>query len=125
MRFMKPIRPAVVAAVAGLGATLAPPQQGVAQKPAFWAVAGVADDDVLHLRDMPSADSRSLARIPPHARGLKHLGCRRNLPPLEQWMRMNKTQRQEAQTEWCRVEYKGRQGWVAGRFLKEDRQSGR
>jgi hypothetical protein len=75
---------------------------------------------VLHLRDMPSADSRSLARIPPDARGLRHLGCRRNQPPLEQWMRMSQQQRQEAQTEWCRIDYRGKEGWVAGRFLKKD-----
>jgi hypothetical protein len=92
-----------------------------APKPRFWEVTGVAADDVLQLRDMPSADSRSLARIPPHAHGLKDLGCRRNQPPLEQWMRMSQAQRQEAQTQWCRVEYRGRQGWVAGRYLKKAR----
>ena len=86
----------------------------------FWAVIGVAAGDVLHLRDVPSAESRSLARIPPNARGLKHLGCRRNQPALEVWMRMNMTQRQAAQTLWCRVEYRGKQGWVAGRYLRAD-----
>jgi hypothetical protein len=108
-------------AVAVMLAVLASAESGAAPKPHFWAVTGVAADDVLQLRDMPSADSRSLARIPAHARGLKHLGCRRNQPPLEQWMRMSKVQRQEAQTQWCRVEYRGRQGWVAGRYLKEGR----
>ena len=77
-------------------------------------------DDVLHLRDVPSAESRSLAGIPPNAHGLKHLGCRRNELALEQWMRMTKEQRQAAQTLWCRVEYRGTQGWVAGRYLKKD-----
>jgi len=91
------------------------------EQAAYWAVTGVAANDALNLRDVPSADSRSLARIPPNARGLKHLGCRRNQPPLEQWMRMSSAQRREAQAEWCRVEYKGKQGWVAGRFLKKDR----
>lgn len=91
-----------------------------AQQPSYWAVTGVAKDDALHLRDMPSADSRSLARIPSNARGLKHIGCRRNHPPLEEWMRMSQQQRQEAQTEWCRIEYRGKEGWVAGRFLKKD-----
>ena len=86
----------------------------------YWAVTGVAAGDVLHLRDVPSAESRSLARIPPNARGLKHLGCRRNQPALEVWMRMNMAQRQAAQTLWCRVEYRGKQGWVAGRYLRAD-----
>jgi hypothetical protein len=110
----------IVVAVAALLAALLPARAGAAETSSFWAVTGVAAGDVLHLRDVPSADSRSLARIPPNARGLKHLGCRRNQPPLEAWMRMSKLQRREAQTEWCRVEYKGKQGWVAGRYLKKD-----
>jgi hypothetical protein len=86
----------------------------------FWAVTGVAAGDVLHLRDVPSAESRSLANIPPNARGLRHLGCRRNQPALEEWMHMNAAQRQAAQTLWCRVEYRGKEGWVAGRYLRVD-----
>jgi len=89
-------------------------------KPIFWAVTGVAPDDGLHLRDVPSADSRSLARIPSNARGLKHLGCLRNQLDLDKWMRMTKADRRDAQIRWCRVEYEGKQGWVAGRYLKED-----
>ena len=88
--------------------------------PKFWAVTGVGSSDVLHLRDVPSADSRSLARIPPNGRGLKHLGCRRNQPPMEQWARMTEAARREALTQWCRIEYRGQQGWVARRFLKPD-----
>jgi len=103
-----------------LAALLAAGGGRAGERQSFWAVRGVAADDVLNLRDMPSADSRSLARIPPHARGLKHLGCRRNQPALEQWMRMSEQQRREAQTEWCRVEYRGKQGWVAGRYLTRD-----
>jgi hypothetical protein len=76
--------------------------------PRFWAVTGVSAGDVLHLRDVPSAESRSLAGIPPNARQLINLGCRR------------KEQRALAQTQWCRVEYRGKQGWVAGRYLKSD-----
>lgn len=93
--------------------------------PPFWAVRGVSANDVLHLRDVPSAESKSLARIPPNARGLKNLGCRRNQLPMDQWVRMSKTQRELAQTQWCRVEYRGKQGWVAGRYLKKDERAGR
>ena len=92
-----------------------------AEEPAkYWAVNGVKSGDVLYLRDVPSADSKSLGRIPPNARGLKHLGCRRNQPPMDQWVRMSEKARHEAMTQWCRVEYHGQQGWVAGRFLKPD-----
>jgi len=91
--------------------------------PRLWAVTGVAASDVLHLRDVPAAESKSLAGIPPGARGLKNLGCRRNQPPLEQWARMSQAQRHLAQTKWCRVEYRGQQGWVAARYLKSDDQA--
>jgi hypothetical protein len=90
------------------------------EMPAYWAVTGVRSDDVLNLRDVPSADSKSLAGIPYNARGLKHLGCRRNEMPFEDWIKLNKEARKAALMQWCRVEYKGQQGWVAGRFLKPD-----
>jgi SH3 domain-containing protein len=90
------------------------------EMPAFWAVTGVRSDDVLHLRDVPSADSKSLAGIPYNAHGLKHLGCRRNEMPFEDWIKLSKEARKAALMQWCRVEYKGQQGWVAGRFLKPD-----
>ncbi|MBX9591549.1 MAG: SH3 domain-containing protein [Hyphomonadaceae bacterium] len=99
---------------------LAPLASKADDPPKSWAVTGVPANDVLHMRDVPSADSQSLARIPPNARGLKHLGCRRNQPPMELWARMSETARREALTQWCRVEYGGLQGWVAGRFLKPD-----
>ena len=90
------------------------------EMPDFWAVSGVRYDDVLHLRDVPNADSKSLARIPFNARGLKHLGCRRNEMPFEDWVKLNKEARKSALMQWFRVEFKGLQGWVAGRFLKPD-----
>ena len=76
--------------------------------------------DVLHLRDVPSADSKSLAGIPFNAKGLKHLGCRRNEMPFEDWVKLSKEARKASLMQWCRVEYNGQQGWVAGRFLKPD-----
>lgn len=100
---------------------VAVPLPSVAQEHAdYWAVKGVASDDVLHLRDVPSADSKSLARIPPHAHGLKNFGCRRTELAMDVWMKMSKEERRNAQTRWCRVEYRGKQGWVAGRFLTKD-----
>ena len=119
-----------VALIAATGVLLGAAFSGVAiaedpAPPAFWAVTGVPAGDVLNLRDVPSADSKSLARIPANAHGLKHLGCRRNQPPLEDWMRMNAAQRRDALTKWCRVEYHGTQGWVAGRYLKPDPQQAR
>ena len=109
----------IVAWVLAIGG-LAEAASGAEDPPEFWAVTGVSPSDVLHLRDVPSADSKSLAQIPPNARGLKHLGCRRNQPSLDLWVRMSEAARRDAQTQWCRVEYQGREGWVAGRYLKKD-----
>lgn len=115
---------ALVVLVGALGPTASIAQDD-APSPPFWAVTGVAANDVLHLRDVPSAESRSLAGIPPNARGLKNHGCRRNQPSMDLWARMSKEQRQLALTRWCRVEYQGQQGWVAGRYLKNDNGAGK
>lgn len=126
---MKRIAPLATAALLSLAGQLAGPGVAGAQEPslesfnempAFWAVTGVRSDDALNLRDVPNADSKSLARIPFNARGLKHLGCRRNEMPFEDWVKLNKEARKSALMQWCRVEYRGQQGWVAGRFLKPD-----
>src|ERR1700752_5005912 len=109
----------VVAAVLCCGSDViaaAQEEEEVRASPSFWAVTGVAPDDVLHLRDVPSADSKSLADIPFNARGLKNFGCRRGQLPFDQWARMDGGQRRAANTKWCRVEFRGKQGWVAGRF---------
>ena len=90
------------------------------EEAARFLVTGVASNDVLHIRDVPSADSRSIGTIPPTAHGLPNLGCLRKQPSLDDWMRMTAAQRADAKILWCRVEYKGTVGWVAGRFLKPD-----
>jgi hypothetical protein len=113
----------VIAAVAVLccgGDPIAAAQEEIQASPSFWAVTGVGRNDVLHLRDVPSADSKSLASIPFNARGLKNFGCRRGELPFDQWARMSEAQRRAANTKWCRVEFQGIEGWVAGRFLRED-----
>ncbi|HJZ29816.1 MAG TPA: hypothetical protein VKF35_01860 [Hyphomicrobiaceae bacterium] len=114
---------AIVILAAGFGCgggLIAAAEDEVHPSPPFWAVTGVSADDVLHLRDVPSADSKSLAGIPSNARGLKNFGCRRGELPFDQWARMGERERRAANTKWCRIEFRGKQGWVAGRFLKED-----
>ncbi len=88
--------------------------------PAYWAVTGVAANDVLNLRDIPHGDSKKLAGIPPGARGLKHLGCITPEPSLDRWMIMTESEKKNAKLQWCRVDYRGTEGWVAARFLKPD-----
>jgi hypothetical protein len=89
--------------------------------PQYYAVTGVPADDTLHMRDVPHGDSKILSDIPSKARGLKGLGCLKPQPSLDRWMEMTEDERKNAKLEWCRVEYKGRQGWVAGRFLKPEK----
>jgi uncharacterized protein YgiM (DUF1202 family) len=94
--------------------------QTTAHGPDYWAVTGVASNDALNLRVAPNADSRRIARIPYNARGLKNLGCPSHVT-FEQWKRMTQAQKDHAAaSRWCQVEYNGKRGWVAGRFLKED-----
>lgn len=107
--------PLIVAGII-LGAATASPEEETDR----FTVTGVASSDVLHVRDVPSADSRSIGTIPPTAHGLRNLGCLRKQLSLDDWMRMTSVQRADANILWCRVEYKGTVGWVAGRFLKRD-----
>lgn len=90
------------------------------EAPRYWAVTGVAEGDVLNMRDVPHGDSRKLGAIPPGADGLKNLGCLTPEPSLERWAGMTADERANAKLEWCRVEYRGQQGWVAARFLRPD-----
>jgi hypothetical protein len=90
------------------------------EPPQFFAVTGVASDDVLNMRDVPHGDSKKLDGIPSNARGLKSFGCLKPEPSLDRWMSMTDDEKKNAKLEWCRVEYHGRQGWVAARFLKPD-----
>jgi hypothetical protein len=100
------------------------PLLAVAQEPGpdFWAVTGVAPNDVLNLRVAPDGDSKAIGRIPYNARGVRNFGCP-NAVTFDQWLGMTQAQRDKAQRRprWCQVEYNGVKGWVNGRFLKEDR----
>ncbi len=89
--------------------------------PDFWAVTGVAPNDVLNLRVAPDADSKAVGRIPFNARGIRNLGCPNDVT-FDQWLQMKQAERDKAQRRprWCQVEYNGTRGWVNGRFLKED-----
>jgi hypothetical protein len=103
-----------------LSAGVASPNDADPEPPKFWAVTGVASNDVLNLRDVPDGDSKKLGAIPPNAHGLKHIGCMVPTPSMDRWLVMTPAEKSNAKLEWCRIEYKGQQGWVAARFLKPD-----
>jgi hypothetical protein len=114
-------RTARIALMAGIAASLFSGIANTQDAPQYYAVTGVPADDKLHMRDVPHGDSKILSDIPPKARGLKGLGCLKPQPSLDRWMEMTEDERKNAKLEWCRVEYKGQQGWVAGRFLKPEK----
>ncbi len=110
--------PATVALMVCISASIFAGAARAEDPPQYFSVTGVAADDKLHMRDVPHGDSKILSDIPPKARGLKGLGCLKPQPSLDRWMEMTEDERKNAKLEWCRIEYNGRQGWVAGRFLK-------
>jgi uncharacterized protein YraI len=63
-------------------------------------VAGVASDDVLNVRDGPSADYRATGAILPDAVGVHIVG--------------------RCQAEWCPISHRGLTGWVNSFYLIED-----
>lgn len=91
-----------------------------ADGPDFYRVSGVESGDVLNIRIEPNAKAQIIGAIPPTGAGLRNLGCQGG-PNLEQWSRMNHEQRLQAKRQrWCRIEYEGVEGWVAGWYLVED-----
>ena len=98
----------------------APAALADADGPDFFAVTGVAADDVLNLRASPSPRAEKIGEIPHDGRGLRNLGCE-GLPSFAEWQAMTPQEREQSDRRyWCRIAYDGQEGWVAGRFLRED-----
>jgi hypothetical protein len=89
--------------------------------PDHFAVKGVAQNDTLTLRAEPDAASEALAHIPYNATCLRNLGCRGGLTFQEfsTLSEADKKKRLAANPRWCKVEYQGKTGWVAGRYVAE------
>jgi uncharacterized protein YraI len=101
-------------------ASWAPVTLAEADGPDFYAVTGVAADDVLNLRSGPSPDADKIGEIPHDGRGLQNLGCE-GAPTFAEWQAMTPEQRTESgKKRWCRVRFGDLEGWVAGRYLRED-----
>jgi hypothetical protein len=111
-------RAALLLALAAM--SRAPAALADADGPDFFAVKGVAADDVLNLRASPSPHGEKIGEIPHDAHGLRNLGCE-GLPSFAEWQAMTPHEREQSDRRyWCRVAYDGQEGWVAGRFLRED-----
>lgn len=87
--------------------------------PDYYRVSGVSPGSVLNLRAGPSVEAAVLARIPAGATGLRNLGCEGGLSFAE-WSAATEAEREAGRRRrWCRVEYRGTEGWAAGWFLVE------
>ena len=101
---------------------MAGPALATADGPDFYRVRGVPPGGALNLRAEPSTSAPRIARIPAEAQCLRSLGCRGGLT-FQEFSRLSEAEqkrRAEANPRWCRVEFEGKVGWVAGRYLAED-----
>lgn len=110
-----------LAATALLGGLLLAPgaASAAADGPDWFRVTGVASNDVLNVREQAGARHRKVGELPSNANGIRNLGCIGGLS-YEQWQRATASERAAAANKrWCKVAWRGVEGWVAGRFLAE------
>ncbi len=92
-----------------------------ADGPDYYAVRGVAQGDVLNMRAEPAPHALKVGEIPPHGTCIRNLGCRGGLT-LAEFSTLSPAEQERRAREhprWCKVEYQGVTGWVAGRYLAE------
>lgn len=90
-----------------------------ADGPDYFRVVGVASNDVLNIRERPTARSGKIGAIPPYGNGIQNLGCQGGLS-YAQWQTASAAEREAARKRvWCQIYYRGVNGWVAGWFLAE------
>ena len=96
--------------------------QATADGPDHYRVRGVSPGHHLTLRAEPSTASAPLARIPSNATCLRSFGCQGGLT-FEEFTTLSEEDKRRRAAEnprWCKVDYRGTVGWVAGRYLAED-----
>lgn len=108
-----------LAAVSGLSLATATIARAEADGPDYFRVIGVAENDVLNIREAPEAGAAKLGEIPWNGDGIRNLGCQGGLSFAEWEVATEAERRAAAQTRWCRVSYDGVEGWAAGWFLAE------
>lgn len=98
---VEPASKAIRPAAPKQSASIAQRSPEIPNRPApTFRVAGVASDDVLNVRDGPSADYRATGAILPDAVGVHIVG--------------------RCQAEWCPISHRGLTGWVNSFYLIED-----
>jgi uncharacterized protein YraI len=92
-----------------------------ADGPDYWRVVGIADGDSLNIRAQPKAHSAKVGEIPSNGNCIANRGCQGGLSFAE-YSTLNPSEQAKSLKEnprWCRIDYQGRIGWVAGRYLAE------
>jgi uncharacterized protein YraI len=92
-----------------------------ADGPDYYRVTKVAKGDVLHMRSAPNSRAPKVGKIPPGGKCVRNLGCKGGLS-FQEFTQLSKTEREQRLKQnprWCKVEYQGATGWVAGRYLTE------
>jgi len=92
-----------------------------ADGPDYYSIHGVADNDVLNVRDDANAHAKKIGEIQAGATCVKNLGCQGGLS-MNEYMTLSKQQQDELKKQrpkWCHIQYKGIDGWVSGKYLIE------
>jgi hypothetical protein len=115
-------RRAALAAVALVVVTAGGAAQATADGPDHYRVRGVSPGRHVTLRAEPSTASAPLARLPSNATCLRSFGCQGGLSFEEFGTLSEEDKRRRAAEDprWCKIDYRGTVGWLAGRYLAED-----
>lgn len=92
-----------------------------ADGPDYWQVKGVEQDDVLNIREKADPYSKKIGEIPPDGTCIKNLGCVGGLT-FEEFTTLSDEEKKRIERErprWCKIEFEGTTGWVAGRYIEE------
>ncbi len=92
-----------------------------ADGPDFFRAIKVPAGDVLNIRSAPNPHAAKLGEIPPGGNCIRNLGCRGGLSFREfnELSPAERARRLKMNPRWCKVEYQGVTGWVAGSYLAE------
>ncbi len=109
------LRPALCACALLMPASLSAEADG----PDFFRVTGVSDGGALNIRAGAGVSHARLGQIPADGDGIRNLGCTGGLSYAD-WVEASATeQAAAARNRWCKIRYRGVEGWVAGRYLVE------
>ena len=92
-----------------------------ADGPDFYDVKGVQSRDVLNIRAKADYRSPQVGTVPANGTCLRNLGCVGGLT-FEEFTTRSEAEKRRLERQrprWCRIEYHGIEGWVAGRYLQE------